>query len=227
MKRILSFAIAMLTMIQLVSVFSVHSAEVITPEIPETAEAFITFEGYQVRDTEYNGLRSKFTVQLENLPTIEKNGYEVIEYGTLMAATDMLSDNEDELIALKGEGGIYTTVSYGKIVPIKRGKAYVGKILNYDAVKLEYACTVTNFSLDNFDKNLSIRGYAVLADAAGNEYVVYSDYPSESYRSVNLAQICDSMLADGDIDESNISYIDVKDFRERKDEAGWGPVWKP
>ncbi|MBQ8208913.1 MAG: hypothetical protein IJZ89_09305 [Clostridia bacterium] len=206
-------------------------SEAVTPDeivIPESSDEFLSFYSYQVRDKEYNGLRSRFKVTFENMPTLEKDGLQVIEYGSILASTDKLTKNGDELTVTLGSDGTYNTVSYGKLFRIFKDGEIIGDYLKKDEKSLEYACTVTYFSVDNFDKNVSFRGYAVLADAKGNEYVVYSDYSIESYRSANLADFCDEMLADGTINIENISYIHVTKFRkERSENEGWSPIWRP
>lgn len=251
-KNILSILLALVMMMQLstmIPVFAteeistdvkeeVHedSVEAVTEEseeakapvenivIPETADDFLSFVGYQVRETEYNGLRSKFTVTFANMPTMEDDNYEVVEYGTVIASSDKLKNHGEDLIVTKGEDGVYTTVSYGKIFTIYSNDTYVGKLVSINENELEYACTVTDFKMKNYKKNVSIRGYAVLKDANGSEYVVYSDYPIESYRSINLSKLCQEMKSDGTITASNISYQDVEKFKQ---EEGWSPTWRP
>ena len=118
----------------------------------------------------------------------------------------------------KNDSGVYDTLSYGKLIPIMKNGSFVGKYISKNSEQLIFACTVTNFSESNFDKEVSIRGYAVLSDADGNEYVVYCDYPSEDYRSVSLAMICDALAARGEItEENNISYAHVIQFRKEQE----------
>lgn len=200
-------------------------SEPIDIELPEKADDFLTFVGYQVRETDYNGLRSIFKFDITKAPSLDTEGYEVIEYGTIMASETRLSQNGDELIYEKGDDGEYYSPSYAwqKTIWAKDG-GYLGNLISHSDESVEYACTVTNFSLSNFDLNVSIRAYAIVADLSGNEYVLYSDYPDSAYRSVNLGQICDALFANGTITKSAKSYSDVVIFR---DEKAWGPTWKP
>ena len=186
--------------------------------IPTEIE-FMSFEGYQVRDTEYNGLRSRFIVDLTAMPTLEVDGFEVIEYGTIFASTEKLTENGDDFTVFKNDSGVYDTLSYGKLIPIMKYSSLVGNYITKNSEQLIFACTVTNFSKSNFDKEVSIRGYAVLSDADGNEYVVYCDYPKESYRSVSLEQICDALAAEGTLSvENSISYAHVIKFRKESED---------
>lgn len=182
--------------------------------IPTEADSFMSFDGYQVREDEYNGLRSRFVVDLNAMPTLENGGFEVVEVGAIFAATDKLTASGDEFIIARGEDGTYKTVSYGVTVPVMKNGAIVGKYISKTEDELVFACTITNFNAENYNKNVSSRGYAVLADADGNEYVVYCDYEFEEYRSVSLEMICDALFEAGEISADNISYTHVVAFRK-------------
>ena len=226
-KKLLWIAVALTFILECGFVLPVFSSEQVEFSFPETVD-FISFEGYQVRETEYNGLRSIFKAELSKMPDLSRDGYEVVEYGTVMASSSLLEKNADELVVEKGEKGTYVTLSYGKIIPIFRDGRTVGKTISADKSVLKYACTVINFSVDNFDKDVSIRGYAVLASSNGEERVVYADYPIIEYRSVSLESVCDAMLGSGEITKDNISYSHVVKYREQlKEEEGWSPIWKP
>jgi hypothetical protein len=175
---------------------------------------FMTFEGYQVREDGYNGLRSRFIVDFAAMPTLENGGFEVIEVGAIFVSTDKLNANGDEFVVSKSADGTYKTVAYGVTVPVIKNDSIVGKYVSKTENELVFACTITNFDESNYSKNVSSRGYAVLADADGNEYVVYCDYPVEEYRSVSLEMICDALFEAGQITEDNISYQNVVAFRK-------------
>ncbi len=197
--------------------------------LPDSAAAFLAFDGYQVRESEYNGLRAMFSVNLIQMPTIEKDGYEVIEYGTLMASYELLTKNGDVLTYEIGENGDYETVSYGWQKAIwKKDTGICGSLIKNSEDSIEYACTVTNFTISNFEKKLYSRGYAIIADYEGNEYVLYSDYPNEEYRIVNIGQVCDRLFQNGSISEDSKSYSDIVGFRKQlKEDEAWSPTWKP
>lgn len=183
--------------------------------VDETVECdFMTFEGYQVREDGYNGLRSRFIVDFAAMPTLENGGFEVIEVGAIFVSTDKLAANGDEFVVSKSADGTYKTVAYGVTVPVIKNDSIVGKYVSKTENELVFACTITNFDESNYSKNVSSRGYAVLADAEGNEYVVYCDYPVEEYRSVSLEMICDALFEAGQITEDNISYQNVVAFRK-------------
>ena len=193
----------------------------IIPSLPTTADEFLTFEGYQLRENKYNGLRSRFVVNLANMPKISTHGYTVIEYGTVIASSDFLDKNGDELTVSKNAEGDYATLSYATIFPIRKNGSYVGKYESKDANELVYFCTVTKFNEKTYDLKVEIRGYAVIVDSEGNEYVIYADYPDEEYRSVSLKQMCLEMASEGLIDTTTcISYLHVVQFMEESGKYG-------
>lgn len=175
---------------------------------------FMTFEGYQVREEGYNGLRSLFKVDFNAMPTLEHDGFEVIELGAIFVSADKLAAMGDEFVVSKGGDGIYKTVSYGMTIPVIKNGTLVGNYVSKTEDELVFACTITNFDDTNYNKLVSSRGYAVFADADGNEYVVYCDYEVEEYRSVSLEMICDALYSEGQITADNISYQNVVAFRK-------------
>lgn len=202
------------------------STYIIVEDLPKSD--FLSFDGFQIRKDDYNGLRSRFTVDFEKLASLNDQGYTIVEYGTLLASTDKLISNSDELIAFRDENGSCKTLDYGIIYPIFKNGAFVGKYIDKNDKTLSFACTVINYTEDNFDKNISVRGYAVIKDEYGNEYITYSDYPNEKYRAISLENLCDELASLGLIsEESNISYADVIKFRKKRDEPGWEEIYQP
>lgn len=186
-------------------------------------ESFLNFDGYQVRMDSYNGLRSCFISDLTAIEELETKGFEVVEYGTLLASSDSLAKNGDDLI-ISGSDGAYSTLSYAVMVTVvENGKAIKNHILDTTANTLTYYCTVISFGENNYNKDVTIRGYAVIRDADGNEFILYSDYSKEEYRSVSLETICDALAAEGKITKENcISYADVLRFRNKDVDLDFG-----
>ena len=183
---------------------------------------FMTFDGYQVRKDDYNGLRSIFIVDYTTMPTLEKDGFEVVELGAIFASTDRLLASGDDFVVTKDADGTYKTVSYGVSVPVIKNGELFGKYIRKTETELEFACTLTNFTKNDYNLNVSIRGYVVLADADGNEYIGYCDYPNEEYRSVSLEVICDILFERDMITADAISYAHVLKFREEKQSSYMG-----
>ncbi len=193
------------------------SCAVSVSEVPMSADSFLIFDGYQVRTEGYNGLRSRFKVDIGGISALEEMGYKVIEYGTLLASTRKLAANGTELV-LSGSSGEYKTLDFASKIEIFKNDTFVGKYKAVSETEIIYYCTVTRFTENNYDMNVTIRGYAVLSDENGNEYVVYSDYADKNYRSVNLYQVCINLAAEGSIDTLTcLSYTDVMNFKKSKE----------
>lgn len=244
MKKFIGLTLALLMTVQLIGILPLYATEetntpVETEETtfltgesetvvedkevsPEMFADFLTFDNYQVRETEYNGLRALFKVDFTMLPLMEEKGFSLVEYGTAIAVTSKLGGNE--LTVSKAENGDYETLSCAKLFTISRNGEYTGKYISKNASELIFACTVINFDVDTYNKDVIFRGYTVIKDKDGNEFILYSDYPDEGYRSVNLKDMCTSMLNDGVITKNNISYKDVQEFNEEK---GWSPPYRP
>lgn len=244
MKRFIGLTLALMMTVQLICMVPLYATEeqitsVETEEAmfltgesetvaededvsPEMFADFLKFDSYQVRETEYNGLRALFKVDFTMLPLMEEKGFSLVEYGTAIAVTSKLGENE--LTVSKTENGDYETLSCAKLFTISRNGEYIGKYISKNASELTYACTVINFNVNTYDKNVTFRGYTVIADDEGNEFVLYSDYQNEEHRAVNLKDMCMSMLNAGVITKDNISYKDVQEFAEEK---GWSPPFRP
>ncbi|MBR3966279.1 MAG: alpha-N-acetylglucosaminidase C-terminal domain-containing protein [Clostridia bacterium] len=178
---------------------------------------FLSFDGYQVRMDSYNGLRSRFVVDLTKLEALEANGYTVVEFGSIAASSEKLAALGEELAVTKQDDK-YQANSFAVMATVYNEKdGYVGKYTEKDDEGIVYHFTVTNFNSSNYDKEITVRGYAVIRDKDGNEFVIYADYPSENDRSVSLKKISTDMAAGGYITAENcISYKHVLEFDSLK-----------
>lgn len=179
---------------------------------------FMTYEGYQVRNDGYNGLRSLFRIDKTKLPTFEDEGYEIYEYGTVIASESRLLKNGEELTISVSDDGSVQTLDYARLIPIYRDGVKVGKLITNNDTEATFACTVINFTENTFDKAVVNRGYIVLRSAEGDFSVYYVDYPDEGYRAVTLEQISDGLYESGSISEDCISYIHVQAFKKIRDD---------
>ncbi len=182
--------------------------------IPISAENILSFTGFQVRTEGINGLRSLYTATAGNANSV----FTVVEYGALLAATARLESTASLTVAKNASGSYETTQSFARIVAVYKASeagnengGIVGKtILNENGV-VEYAFTLVNFSKDNYNKEVTARGYLVLADAEGHEYVVYADRATDAGES--LKSMCMTMYNDApDVVKNYSSYKDVIAF---------------
>ncbi len=190
--------------------------------VPITADGLLGFDGFQVRTDDYNGLRSLYNVNLANINAL--TGLSLVEFGSLLASSEKLGNDYTALAVAKDSDGEYSVTGAGVKLAIYKSSekdneygGFVGNYLTSDESKVTYACTVTRFTAANYSNEVTTRGYIVLSDAEGHEYIVYADIFSESDPSVYagsmaLDTLCYSIASSGLIDETNISYNDVLRF---------------
>ncbi len=181
--------------------------------------SFLTFKGYEVRMDSYNGLRSKFISDLSKIDLLEDKGFEIVEYGTLLASSAKLQNKGDEL-TVSGKNGEYSTLTYVVMMTIVENGIPIKKhSIDRENNLLTYYCTVVNFKENNYNDDVTIRGYAVVSDGSGNEFIFYSECEKEEYRSVSLATVCDALAKEGTVTIENcISYSDIMRFRGKVDD---------
>ena len=193
--------------------------------IPLDSENVLTFEGFQIREKDYNGLRSIFTVNIKEIGKRNDQGIKVLEIGSLLASTDKLTENGAELTVSKNSDGKYISHDYAIVVPVYQNGEQVGKVMNLSTESVQYACTITNFSASNYNKNATFRGYIVFADKEGNEYIAYADladtsgsYADEngvSYNITSLESVCNGMIESGRDISAYISWTDIEGFKKK------------
>ncbi|MBQ8208398.1 MAG: leucine-rich repeat protein [Clostridia bacterium] len=206
--------------------------------IPIDAAGVLNFDGFQVKKSGTNGLRSLYTANLTKMETYEDAGFRVVEFGSILASTAKLTAaGESNLTIYKNENGEYKSSSFAFVYPIyQNGSRTNNKIIKDTPAgvnaetgekidhTVEYACTVTEFNETNYNMEVISRGYVVYADAEGNEYIVYADLYDDDgnnadpvtgklYNSTTLKIVCTELLEAGLIDNTYISWIDVQNFK--------------
>ncbi|MBR3967466.1 MAG: leucine-rich repeat protein [Clostridia bacterium] len=136
---------------------------------PEPATGAMSFVGYQVRTTGYNGLRGVFSFD----KTVINEGRECVEYGTILTTKANKEAVGTELTENNGE---FETANK-KIVklPVVKNGELVGKCWSDDENKLDFAATVVNFK-DNYKTPIYMCGYEIWKDSKGNTEIVYTEY---------------------------------------------------
>ena len=193
--------------------------------VPITASGVLDFAGFSLRKSEYNGLRSEFHFDKTNSEEYSAKGLKVVEFGTLISATDNIEEGSALGVAKDANGKyVVSGTSNGVATKIMEDGAYTKYLDNCaeftndagnDAYK--FFVTIINYDETSYNKRATFRGYAVLEDADGNRYVVYADLldnEGNPYNSQSLETMVDIQKNEKLIDETCISYIDVKRFRE-------------
>ena len=155
----------------------------------------ISIDGYQVRETGDNGLRTVFSLNINAF-----NGYELVECGTLTAVAEKWSEysetfGEDDSILLY-DGEKYVTADEMIVkTPIYSGGEYVG---NYRATDTGAAFSVTVVRFKNeaqYKAEVICCGYEIWKQ--GDEYFVYyTREEDESYRTNSLYKTTLGMLSE-------------------------------
>ncbi len=192
--------------------------------VPIDDSGVLTFKGFQIRETSYNGLRSIYSASLSQIDALASKGFSVVEFGSILASSDKLNDNGHSLIVWEDENGNIVTHSYARNVSVYKNGEIVSDYISMDEAAVEYAYTVTNFDASNYNKEVTSRGYIVFADAEGNKYIVYADLldsdgsnvdeNGKSYNNMSLEILCQRMVESGKDLSANICWLDILKFKE-------------
>lgn len=192
--------------------------------VPISSEGLLDFAGFSLRVTGYNGLRSEF--HFNKTASESLTGLSVVEYGTLLSSSEKIVSGSDVGV-VKDENGKYVIsgTSHGVVCKIMENGAYTQYLANCSSFSdddgddcYKFFVTIVKYDETTYNKNARFRGYAVLRDADGNEYVVYSDLldsEGEGYSTQSLKSMVEIQYAAGLIDDENICYVDVKRFGEQ------------
>lgn len=132
------------------------------------------WEGYSVRLTDYNGLRSVFSVA-DNVLALyaAANGVTVKEYGTLVGTLDNFKNNPDSEKIIK--------------TAIYADGEFVGKLLGEPSGKANFAITLVNIPEEHYETVFASLVYVVLVDEEGEETVEYFCQNSADIKTVATA----------------------------------------
>ena len=190
--------------------------------IPIDAAGVLTFEGFRIRESDYNGLRSIYNANLTEISSRAASGLTVVEYGSILASTEKLAEYGDELTVWEDETGAIVTHSYVSRVAVYKDGNIVSRILSQDDASVTYAYTVTHFNANNYNREITSRGYVIFADKEGNQYIAYADLLDDngnSYNSMSLETLCQNMADDGTDLSTNVCWLDILRFREANSSA--------
>ncbi len=159
------------------------------------AEGLVTFDGYEARKYDYNGVRAMYTLDTDALKTLEET-YNVT-IGVLLDLNIAEADYQSEMTVNKAK---VNSVFYST----KDG--YKGKYYDKDKndKKIEFVYTVT-FEGDsatdaNYQKGISARAYVKLASKNGGaESVIYTDNTSSVFGySISMHETAQNFVATTD-----------------------------
>lgn len=165
----------------------------------EEISGAITMQGYKVRISEYNGLRSIFSLDRAKVSELESSGYTLKEFGVIFAA-----EKNKTSAKLTNEGGEYVT---GNASVIKRAVFRDGvqtdKVLEINDSEILFAGTVVNFTPEYYQSNVYFCSYEVYVGEDGSEQIVYTECGNDDYKTVSLYDVCLNSYKTGLINAEN------------------------
>ena len=130
----------------------------------------VVFEGYSVRLTGYNGLRSIYSINMNTAALVALDtGKSIKEYGTIIGTYENMSSGDWEL----DEEGNVTAEKIIKTVVYSDGE-FVGKRLESSTeTRTDFAVTLINIAEEHYETPFWSVAYAIYEDEEGNRTVEY------------------------------------------------------
>ncbi len=184
---------------------------------PPKVQSAMVFDGFKVRVSDYNGLRSIFYF---NNDLKEQEGFSLVEYGAFVISSEGKANNAPEIVYENGKsvgpvGGTHFVIynaltdTYGKI--LSPTSADVDPTLN----ATYFALSVVRFN-EQLLKDMYFAGYEIWKnEATGELEIIYTDYASDEAHDKNFVEtsiyeVSLSMLKNGflnsTLDSSNIVW---------------------
>lgn len=167
-------------------------------------EAFVpgmAFDGFSIRTSGYNGLRSLYTFAGET--NLVCDGLTLVEYGSICTSKtnydNYTLDFGGATSILKLDGNEFKTPVKGIVkTAIYTANGYVGndnakKTVNDDGT-VSFAVTIKNFADKNIKSDAVMLGYEIWKDTDGNYFVIFTNSTNEDFKVVSLYKATIAML---------------------------------
>ncbi|MBQ3088410.1 MAG: hypothetical protein IJC36_02120 [Clostridia bacterium] len=171
--------------------------EVVKGSAP-AADEMIDHPGVSIRkaseSTFGQALRYKFTIDASVIDNAQADGYELTEYGTVVARVDQLAGHAAD--------PIMNATSY----TVKKGVAYNkadGTNIQFSVAAngdVTYTAALYNIPTENYSSRLAVRPYAVFTNADGDSYVRYG-----TTRVASVFEVAKAILEGSNSDD--IAYV--------------------
>lgn len=142
---------------------------------PATINRGMVFDGYQLRNAGYNGLRSVFTFNLANAQASNPD-YTLVEYGAILASSSVKNIYGTALT--QDEEGNWVTAN-AKVFKMAVGDStgVINTVLDSSTDDVTRFCVAVVKYTKNYDTPLYNTGYEIWQNNETGEYsVVYTDY---------------------------------------------------
>ncbi len=169
----------------------------------------IDFRGYSIRMNTYNGLRTIYDVDTENVKSLSNAGFELMEAGAILVSKNKLDNAGVTGVKVVNNGSSYGVDVKGAVIkPIYSGVDAEGNVILADDAKLltdtfdnnpgladtegyvynpnttHFALSLINFT-SNYTSDVYSVGYAVYCDkVTGKEYIEYADCEALKYTNI-------------------------------------------
>lgn len=176
--------------------------EVVKGDAP-SGDAMIAHPGVAIRKANEspNGqaLRYKFTIDNNIIANALSDGYELVEYGTVVAYADDLIGYANDPILSANRYTVRTGVAYQKDF----GAAEPTTNVQFDVASngdVTYTVALYNIPLNKYSFNIAVRPYAKFQNAEGDTYIRYG-----TTRTASVFEVVKAILASDNTDD--IDYV--------------------
>ena len=140
-----------------------------------TVKSGMILDGYQLRNADYNGLRTVYTFDLTNAKASNPD-YTLVEYGAILASSAAKNSYGTNLTQ-DAEGNWVTANAKVMKMAVGDSTGVINKTLDSSTNdKIKFCVAVVRYS-NNYDTNLYNVGYEIWQNNETGEYsVVYTDY---------------------------------------------------
>ena len=149
-------------------------------------------------------LRFKFTIDGNVIANAQADGYELVEYGTVVALTDSLAGHAADPILDATSYAVKTGVAYNK-----DNGTNIQYAVDGDG-NVTYTAALYNIPTNQYGEDIAVRPYAIFRNAEGATYVRYGTTRTASVFAVVKAVLAGSNADDKDYVNNTMLVGDVK-----------------
>ena len=187
-------------------------SDLVIEEVVEGAapagDAMISHPGVSIRKASESfygqALRFKFTVDGNVIANAQADGYELVEYGTVVALTDSLAGHAADPILDATSYAVKTGVAYNK-----DNGTNIQYAVDGDG-NVTYTAALYNIPTNQYGEDIAVRPYAIFRNAEGATYVRYGTTRTASVFAVVKAVLAGSNADDKAYVNNTMLVGDVK-----------------
>lgn len=166
----------------------------IAVNINATSDAGLTLDGFSIRLTSYNGLRTEFTFDNTLIAKNKDEGIELVEYGAIVASE---ANATAYTTALEQNASGEFVTKNSKVVKraVYKNGGIVDKTLSSTDTETRFAVAVVKYD-DHYTDNVCTLGYSIWK--LGSKYIInYVECDNEDFRATSIYDVTLGMYKDG------------------------------